>query len=88
MLCPSLLFACLPMSVFVIDIANKFKSPVQGHTKIPGGEYQRHEIQVKEKMMNFGCSYDNWDSGGNASICADDQWHFLCACTVVFPWKK
>ena len=28
------------------------------------------------------------DSGSNAGRCADNLWHFLCTCAVVFPWKK
>ena len=28
------------------------------------------------------------DSGSDTSGCADELWHFLCACAVVFPWKS
>ena len=27
----------------------------------------------------------NGDSGGDAGGCADESWHFLCTCAVVFP---
>ena len=48
------------MYVFVVDIANKFKSSVWGHTEIPREECHRHEIWVKEEMTSFKCSYGNW----------------------------
>ena len=54
---PSLItyYTCL---CFVVDIVNKFKgSGMKVHIKIPGGECHRHEIQVKEKMIKFGCSW-------------------------------
>ena len=28
------------------------------------------------------------DFGGDAGRCADELWHFLCACAVVFPQKS
>ena len=42
------------------SVVSKLKALVQGHTKIPGGECHRHEIQVKEKMMWFRFSGSNW----------------------------
>ena len=46
--------------------------------------------------MKFGQGKAIWlgvvivtvDFGGNATRCADELWHFLCTCTVVFPLKE
>ena len=45
----------------------------------------RHEIWVQEKTKRFGCTIVTGDSGIDAGRCADELWHFLCTCTVVFP---
>ena len=48
------------------------------------GECHRHGNWVKKKIERFQCIYINWGSGVDPSRCADEQWHFRCACTVVF----
>ena len=43
-----------------LNVVNKFQTPVQGCTEIPGGECHRHKIWDKEKMIRVGCSNSNW----------------------------
>ena len=53
--------ACvLYLSLNVVNVVNKFQTPVWGCTEIPGGECHRHEIWDKEKTIQFGCSDSNW----------------------------
>ena len=89
MLCPLLLFVCLLMSVFVVDIANKFKSLVQGHTEIPGKSVTGMKFGLRKRQQALSVATVTGDSGNNnTSVCTDNLMHFLCACTVVFLWKK
>ena len=76
-LCPPSLFTYYTCLCFVVNIVNKFKAPVWGHTEIPGGECHRHKIRVKEKTMKFGCSSSNWGFW---------QWcQQMCRWTMAFP---
>ena len=50
----------LYLPVFCCKYVNKLRLLVQGHTKIPGGECQRHGIRVKDKTERFRCICSNW----------------------------
>ena len=54
----SCLFTCVHFVnwLYISYSNNKFKAPVWGCTKIPGGECHRLEIQVMENMTWFMCS--------------------------------
>ena len=46
------------------------------------------KFRLRKRQQALGVARVNGDSSSDAGICADDLWHFLCACTVVFPWKE
>ena len=43
---------------------------------------------LRKRQQALGVATVNGDSGGDAGICTDNLWHFLYACTLVFPQKE
>ena len=43
------------------------------------------KFRIRKRQCDFGVAIVTGDFGGDAGICADESWHFLCTCTVVFP---
>ena len=58
------------MFLYILQI-NKFKAPVWGHTKIPGGECHRHGIGDMEKMLGLCVAMVIVNFGSDASKCID-----------------
>ena len=49
---------------------------------------QAQKFGLRKRQGGLGAATVTGDSSSDAGRCADNLWHFLCTCAVVFPWKK
>ena len=85
---PPSLFSCYTSLCFVVDIVNKSRLWYEGTPKYLGENVTGMKFGLRKRQQGLGVAVVAWDSGSHASRCVDKLWHFPCACTVVFPWKK
>ena len=48
----------------------------------------RHKFGIRKRQCGLGVAIVTGDFSGDAGRCVDTLWDFLCACAVLFPWKK
>ena len=85
MLHPSALFTCYTSLCFVVKVVNKSRLCYKGTLKYQGESVTDMEFGLRKRQRGSDASIVTGDSGIDASRCTDKLWHFLCACTVVFP---
>lgn len=83
-LCPPSLFTCYIYLCFVTDVVNKLRLQYEGSTKYLGESVKGMKFGLRKRQRGLDVAIVSGGSGSDASRCADELWHFLCACTVVF----
>ena len=85
---PPSLFTWYTCLCFVVDIVHKSRLQYKGALKYLEESVTGMKIRLRKRQQGSVVAIGTGDSGGNAGRCTDELWHFLWACTVVFPQKS
>ena len=84
MLHPPSLFTCYTCLCFVLGVVNKLGLWYEGALKYLGESVTGMKFGLRKRWRGSDVAIVTGDSGDDTVRCADELWHFLCACTVVF----
>ena len=85
---PPSLFTCYTCLCFVVDIVNKSRLWYEGAPKYLAESVTGMKFGLRKRQQVLGVAIVTGDSGGDAGRSADELWHFLCTCAMVFPQEK
>ena len=84
-LCPSSLLTCYTCLCLVVGTVNKLRLQYKGTTKYLGESVTGMKFRLRKRQRGLDAFIVTGDSSMDAGRCADELWHFLCTCAVVFP---
>ena len=84
MLCPPSLFTCYTCLCFVVGVVNKLRLWYEGTLKYPGESVIGMKSGLRKRQRGLDVAIVTGDSSSDTGRCADELWHFLCTCAVVF----